>query len=189
MSARKFHLLPILLLALAPAVTRADKYEDAVNVFRHAGESASFFGHSYGYAIFPTIGKGGIGIGGAHGSGRVFVHGGHVGDASMTQVTVGFQFGGQAYSEIIFLEDERAFKEFSSGEVALGAQATAVAITASVNAQATTTGSGASAGLTEKDTKTAGMYQKGMAVFTAAKGGLMYEATVGGQKFGYKKKK
>ena len=189
MSAPRLRLLPILLFLLAPGVARADKYEDAVNVFRHAGESASFFGHSYGYAIFPTIGKGGIGIGGAHGSGRVYVHGGYNGDVSMTQVTVGFQFGGQAYTEIIFLEDERAYKEFTSGEFAFGAQATAVAITAGVNAQATTSGSGASAGTSEKHTQTAGTYQKGMAVFTAAKGGLMYEATVGGQKFSYKKKK
>ena len=181
--------LPLLLLALAVAPARADKYEDAVNVFRHAGESAWFFGHSHGYAIFPTVGKGGFGIGGAHGSGRVYEHGGYLGDASMTQVTIGFQLGGQAYSMIVFFEDERALKEFTSGSFEFGAQASAVAITAGASAQAGTTGASASAGTSAKNTKAAGAYEKGMAVFTAAKGGLMYEASIGGQKFGYKKKK
>lgn len=178
----------ILALALVPAAALADKYDDTIATFKKAGQSAWFFSRSYGYAVFPTIGKGGIGIGGAHGSGRVFAHGHHTGDASMTQVTIGFQLGGQVYSEVIFFEDERSFKEFTSGEFAFGAQATAVAITAGASAQATTSGTGASAGTSEEHTKTAGEYQRGMAVFTATKGGLMYEASVGGQKFGYKKK-
>lgn len=176
-------------LALSAAPAHADKYSDTISAFRHAGESGHFFNHCYGYAVFPTIGKGGIGIGGAHGSGRVYGHGAWVGDASMTQVTIGFQFGGQAYSMIVFFEDERAYKEFTSGSFEFGAQATAVLITAGASAQAATTGASASAGTSEKHTKTAGAYQKGMAVFTAAKGGLMYEATIGGQKFGFKKKK
>ncbi|HEU5322439.1 MAG TPA: YSC84-related protein, partial [Methylomirabilota bacterium] len=148
--------------------------------------SAWFFTRSYGYAVFPTIGKGGIGIGGAHGSGRVYSNGAHVGDTKMTQVTVGFQFGGQAYSQIVFFEDKRAFDEFTSGSFEFGAQATAVAITAGASAQATTVGTGASASATPQDARTAGDFQHGMAVFTVAKGGLMYEATVGGQKFSYK---
>jgi len=179
-------LLPLLLLALASTPAFADKYEDTIKAFRHAGESGTFFEHAYGYAVFPTIGKGGIGIGGAHGSGHVYEHGGYIGNASMTQVTVGFQFGGQAYSMIIFFEDERALKEFTSGSFEFGAQATAVAITAGASAQAGTTGASAGAGTSAKHTKTAGAYEKGMAVFTAAKGGLMYEATIGGQKFSYK---
>ena len=181
--------LAILLLIALPTVARADKYDDTIATFKKSGQSAWFFARSYGYAVFPTIGKGGIGIGGAHGSGRVFAHGKHTGDATMTQVTVGFQLGGQAFSEIIFFEDERAFKEFTGGEFAFGAQAAAVAITAGASAQATTSGTGASAGTSEEHTKTAGSFQRGMAVFTAAKGGLMYEATIGGQKFGYKKTK
>jgi len=176
-----------LLGAAAPA--HADPYAAAIRTFRDAGESGRFFAHCYGYAVFPTIGKGGIGIGGAHGSGRVYAGGAHVGDTSVNQVTVGFQLGGQAYSQIVFFEDKRAFDEFTSGSFAFGAQATAVAITAGASAQATTDGSGASAGTSAKHTKTAGTYQKGMAVFTATKGGLMYEATIGGQKFGYKPKK
>ena len=181
-------LMLLLLTALAPAAARADKYDDAIKTFRAAGQSGGFFHHCYGYAVFPTIGKGGIGIGGAHGSGRVYEAGTHVGEASMTQVTVGWQLGGQAYSQIIFFEDKRAFDEFTRGDFEFGAQATAVAITAGASAQASTGGAGASAGSSAGKSKTAGEYHKGMAVFTVAKGGLMYEASIGGQKFTYKKK-
>jgi len=171
-------------------LAHADKYEDTIAIFRKAGQSAKFFDESYGYAVFPTIGKGGIGVGGAHGSGHVYEKGAYVGDTSMNQVTVGFQFGGQAYSQIVFFEDERAFHEFTSGNFEFGAQATAVAITAGASAQASTAGgTGTSASDVETHAKTTGRYHKGMAVFTVAKGGLMYEATIGGQKFGYKPKK
>ena len=139
--------------------------------------------------MFPTIGKGGIGIGGAHGSGRVYAEGKYVGDTSMTQITVGFQLGGQAFSQIIFFEDKRAFDEFTGGNFEFGAQASAVAITAGASAQATTTGSSAGASGGEHDASTTGSYYRGMAIFTVAKGGLMYEASVGGQKFSYTPKK
>ena len=163
-------------------------YKDAVKVFTNAGESSSFFGKSYGYALYPTIAKGGIGIGGAYGKGRVYGAGSHVGDTSMTQLTLGFQFGGQAYSQIIFFEDERAFNEFTAGNFEFGAQATAVAITAGASASATTSGTsaGVSGGKNNAKTTSAGTgFRKGMAVFTVAKGGLMYEASIGGQKFSY----
>ena len=178
--------LALLVLAAPPA--RADKYSDAIKTFRQAGESGRYFETCYGYAVFPTIGKGGIGIGGAHGSGRVYVKGEPVGSTSVTQVTVGWQLGGQAYSQIIFLEDKRAFDEFTSGEFGFGAQATAVAITAGASAQAGSEGAAAGASSSKRHATTSGAYYKGMAVFTVAKGGLMYEATVGGQKFRYKKK-
>jgi lipid-binding SYLF domain-containing protein len=119
----------------------------------------------------------------------VYAKGAHVGDTSMTQVTVGFQLGGQAYSEIIFFHDQRAFDAFTSGNFEFGAQATAVAITAGASAQASTGGTGAGASGTQNHAKTAGGYQNGMAVFTVAKGGLMYEASIGGQKFGYTPRK
>ena len=99
-------------------------------MFRQAGQSGEFFGKSYGYAVFPTIGKGGIGIGGARGKGRVYVGDKVIGNTTMTQLTVGLQLGGQAYSQIIFFEDKRALDEFTSGNFEFGAQATAVAITA-----------------------------------------------------------
>ena len=179
-------------LLTTPAVAEDDKakdkdakYADAKQVFLNADASAAFFDNSYGYALFPTIGKGGIGLGGAHGSGRVYTGGTYVGDTKMTQVTIGFQLGGQAFSQIIFFEDERAFREFTGGNFEFGAQATAVAITAGASAGATTTGSSAGASGGKNNARVAGGYSKGYAIFTIAKGGLMYEASVGGQKFSY----
>jgi lipid-binding SYLF domain-containing protein len=174
-------------LAMATAVGNAwaDKYDDTVKVFQDAGESGEFFSKSYGYAVFPTIGKGGIGIGGAYGEGRVYAAGKHVGNSSMAQVTIGFQLGGQAYSMIVFFEDKRAFEEFTSGNFEFSAEASGVAITAGASAKATTAGSSAGASAGKKDATTVGSYHKGLAVFTVAKGGLMYEAALGGQKFSY----
>jgi lipid-binding SYLF domain-containing protein len=166
----------------------ADKYDEALQIFKNAGESADYFDKNYGYALFPSIGKGGIGIGGAHGEGKVYRKGKAIGTTKVTQLTVGFQLGGQVYSQIIFFEDERALKEFTSGNFEFGAQASAIAITAAAGAQATTGGgasAGASGGKNDASTTSAG-YRKGMAIFTVAKGGLMYEASVGGQKFSYK---
>ncbi len=152
--------------------TWADNYSETIGVFKDAGASGTFFKSAYGYAVFPTIGKAGVGIGGAHGKGRVYTAGNHVGDTSMTQLTVGFQLGGQAYSQIIFFQDKRSFDEFTGGNFEFSADASAVAITA-----------GASGG--KHDATTVGSYNKGMATFTVAKGGLMYEASIGGQKFSY----
>jgi lipid-binding SYLF domain-containing protein len=177
-------LLGVLALVTLPA--RADEYSDTITVFKNAGASGKFFGTSYGYAVFPTIGKGGIGIGGARGTGHVYAHNKYVGDTTMTQLTVGLQLGGQAYSQIIFFQDERSFKEFTSGNFEFGAQASAVAITAGASASAGTTGGTAGASGGKNDANTAGGYHKGMAIFSVAKGGLMYEAALGGQKFSYK---
>ena len=168
-----------------PLAWADDDYQETINVFKNAGESANFFKTAYGYAVFPTIGKGGVGVGGAFGKGRVYEKGKYVGDASMTQVTVGFQLGGQAYSQIVFFKDQRAFKEFTSGNFAFGAEASAVAITAAAGAKANTSGSSAGVSGGRHDAKTVGEYNNGMATFTVAKGGLMYEASIGGQKFGY----
>jgi lipid-binding SYLF domain-containing protein len=174
-------------VALASQAAHADPYSDTITAFRNAGESGAFFDSAYGYAVFPTIGKGGIGIGGAYGEGRVYTQGQHVGNATMTQVTVGLQLGGQAYSQIVFFQDERSFREFTSGNFEFSAEATAVAITAGVSAGASTGGgmtAGASGGRNDATTVHAG-YCKGMAIFTIARGGLMYEASIGGQKFKY----
>ena len=142
-----------------------------------------FFAHSYAVVIFPTIGKGGLGIGGAHGTGWGFREGRYDGESKMTQLTIGFQAGGQAFSQVIFFEDERAFNRFTDGNFELGAQASAVALTAGANASASTAG-GANAGANESQAKKT--YSDGLAIFTLAKGGLMYEASVGGQKFSYR---
>jgi len=184
-------LLPVLFVILSMVcgarVAQASSYAEAIDSFANAGESGQFFKSAYGYAVFPTIGKGGIGIGGAYGQGRVFVGAKHVGNASMTQLTLGLQLGGQAYSQIIFFEDANSFNDFTSGNFEFSAQATAVAITAGVSAEANTGGgmaAGASGGRNDATTAHGG-YRKGMAVFTIAKGGLMYEASLGGQKFSY----
>ncbi len=176
--------LTVLLLGFASPVL-ADKYSDTVQLFKDAGESAQFFNKSYGYALFPTVGKGGIGIGGARGEGRVYAAGAYVGDTTLTQISIGFQLGGQAYSQIIFFEDKRAFDEFTTGNFEFGAQASAVVVTAAASAGAGTTGSSAGASGGKKDATTVGEFYKGMATFIIAKGGLMYEASVGGQKFSY----
>jgi len=179
-------IIAFFLFALSALPAWADEYADTVSIFKNAGESGTFFQKSRGYAIFPTVGKGGVGVGGAYGKGRVYEQGKHIGDTSVSQLSVGFQLGGQAYSQIIFFEDERALKEFTSGNFEFGAEASAVAITAAAGAKASTTGSSAGASGGKKDAATAGKYHKGMATFTVAKGGLMYEASVSGQKFTYK---
>lgn len=173
-------------MALAASTTFADSYADTIELFKQAGQSAAFFDKSYGYAVFPTIGKGGLGIGGAHGRGRVYAQGKHVGDTSMTQLSVGLQAGGQAYSQIIFFEDERAFREFTSGNFEFGAGVSAVAITAAASGSVGTTGQAGGVSGGKRDAATAGGFHKGMAVFTIVKGGAMYEASVSGQKFKYK---
>jgi lipid-binding SYLF domain-containing protein len=173
-------------LLLAVGVARADNYSDTVTLFRNAGDSAAFFHKSYAYAVFPTVGEAGFIVGGAGGKGRVYVRGKYVGDTTMSQLSVGFQAGGKAYSQIIFFEDKRALDEFESGSFAFGAGVSAIAITAGASASAGTTGANAGASGGKKDATTASAgYQKGMAVFTIAKGGLMYTATVEGQKFRY----
>jgi lipid-binding SYLF domain-containing protein len=178
--------IALVALMLVSTAARPDEYDDTIALFKNAGESATFFGNSYGYAVFPTIGKGGLGVGAAHGSGRVFEKGKYVGDAKMNQVSVGLQAGGQAFSQIVFFKDERAFREFTAGEFAFGADVGAVVITAAASASAGSKGQTAGASGGKKDASTVGGYHKGVAVFTVAKGGAMYEATVAGQKFKYK---
>lgn len=165
----------------------ANSYSDAIKAFSNAGESGRFFKTAYGYAIFPTVGKGGFVVGGAYGEGKVFVGSRHVGNTTMTQVSLGAQWGGQAFSQIIFFEHEQAFNDFTSGNFEFSATASAVAITAGASAEATT-GGGTAAGISggRNDAATvSGGYRKGMAVFTIATGGLMFQAAVGGQKFTY----
>ncbi|MFT4517985.1 MAG: lipid-binding SYLF domain-containing protein [Halioglobus sp.] len=174
-------------ICLTGPLVWANSASDAIKSFSMAGESGEYFKTAYGYVVFPTIGKAGFVVGGAYGKGPVFVNAKQVGTADMTQLTAGFQLGGQAYSQIIFFENEQAFKHFSSGNFEFSAQATAVAITAGVSAEANTGGGAAasiSGGRNDANTVHAG-YRKGMAIFTIAKGGLMGEAVVGGQKFTY----
>ena len=113
-------LFTIVALAVQPAL--ADDVDTAIENFRGAG-AGDFIDDPYGYAVFPSIGKGGIGIGGAHGKGEVFVGGKKVGKTKMSQITYGLQLGGQVYSQMIFFRDERAFDDFSSRIFEFGARA------------------------------------------------------------------
>jgi lipid-binding SYLF domain-containing protein len=154
--------------------------QSALVEFEKVDQMTAYFENCYGVAVFPTIAKGGLGVGGSHGAGWVFRQGDYTGMVKMTQVTVGWQAGGQAYSQVIFFENEATYLNFTSGEFEFGAQASAVAITAGASASASTAG-GATAGAGSSQAKLD--YTGGMAVFTVAKGGLMYEAALGGQKF------
>ena len=177
----------LLLLASIAFATEPDSYTTAINRFKQSPEAQNYFNHAYGYAVFPTIGKGGIGIGGAFGKGRVYKDDKLTGTASLSQLSIGFQLGGQAYSEIIFFQDERAYKEFTGGSFSLNAKASAVAITAGAQAQAGTSSRTASVSSGPASGKQLGSsYVNGMAIFIHARGGLMYEASVGGQKFTFK---
>jgi lipid-binding SYLF domain-containing protein len=173
-------------LSLTVGVAQAGKYEDTIAVFREARESASFFHHSYGYAVFPTVGEGGFIVGAALGHGRVYARGRLVGDSTMTAVSAGFQAGGKAFSQIIFFKNKSALEAFESGSFQFEAGASAVAITAGASASAATDGASSTASLTDHDATNAGVWSNGMAVFSVAKGGLMYAATLAGQHFSYK---
>ncbi len=124
-----------------------------------------FFERAHGFAVFPNITKGALGVGGARGKGMVFEQNNPIGEARLTQFTVGLQAGGQNYSELIFFEDEEALLQFTEGRFEFSAQASAVAVRAGASADAA--------------------FDSGVAVFTMAKAGLMYEASIGGQKFKY----
>lgn len=178
-------MLGVCLGGASPAFA-GDSYAATIEAFKAAPAPAKFMESAYGYAVFPTIGKGGIGIGGARGTGQVYRSNQVTGTATMTQLTIGLQLGGQAYSQIIFFENEAAYNAFTSGKFEFGAQASAVAITASAQAQAGTAATGAGASSGEDAGAQSARYQNGMAVFTYAKGGLMYEASIGGQKFKFK---
>ena len=173
-------------VGVAGTADARNSYESAIAAFRRAGASAAFFDRSYGYAVFPTVATGAFVVGGAYGKGRVYARGRYIGDTTLGQVSVGFQAGGKGYSQIIFFEDRRALKEFQSGKFEFGADASVTAITAGVNADLTTTGTEAGASAGQHDARTTGGYYKGMAIFTLVKGGLMYSASVAGQKFSYR---
>ena len=124
------------------------------------------FENAYAYVIIPNVGKGGIGIGGAAGTGVLYKNGNRIGIIKLTQVSIGFQFGGQAYREIIFIENKDNFNKIKNGKIKVAAQVSAVAATEGASANA--------------------KYDEGIMIFTMQKGGLMYEAAVGGQVFKFK---
>ena len=177
-------MMVVILILASSNLAQADKFSDTMSVFKKSKAVHPFIKSAYGYAVFPTVGKGGFVIGGAYGKGQVYRGGKVTGEVKLFKATIGFQLGGQAFSEVIFFKDKRAYMEFISGSFEFDAAASAVAITAGAQAKAGTEGAtaGASAGpATGKQAKTS--YHKGMVVFVHTKGGLMYEAAIGGQKF------
>jgi lipid-binding SYLF domain-containing protein len=172
-------------LLVGTGAVHAAGYRQTIDAFKNAAQSAEFFKNSYAYAVFPTVGQGSFIVGGAHGDGRVYVHGVQVGMAAITQLSVGFQAGGQAYSEIIFFKDQQALDAFESGNFQFGAGVSAVVITAGASASADTTGTQASASGGQDNAHVAGTYNNGVVVFTIVKGGLEGGVSVEGEKFSY----
>ncbi|MGA2478607.1 MAG: YSC84-related protein [Spirochaetia bacterium] len=169
----------IAVLAIAGCMTAPKSAEDRMALKENADTAfakaqgtdaslATLVRGAYGYAVFPSVGKGGVGLGGAYGQGILYEHGAFVGYCDMTQASIGFQFGGQSYTEIVILENKKAVDNFKSGDFTLAAQASAVALKSGAAANA--------------------KYQDGVAIFTMDQSGLMYEASVGGQKFNFQGK-
>ena len=143
----------------------SDKTMKALNKFKKISSLKPYFKKARGYAVFPNIGKAGFGVGGARGKGEVFEKDNVIGSTTLTQVSIGFQLGGQAFSQIIFFKDKKSLNRFTEGNFEFGASASAALISEGANASAD--------------------YSDGVAVLTFSKGGLMYEASIGGQKFSY----
>jgi lipid-binding SYLF domain-containing protein len=150
-------------------IVLGSKVQDVIDLARKEDSGLKkFFDEAAGYAIFPTVGKGAIGIGGAYGKGELYEGGKLAGYCDLTQVSIGFALGGQGYTELIFFEIKDDVDHFKSGNFAFAAQASAVALKSGVSANA--------------------KYENGVAVFTMSEAGLMYEASIGGQKFSYQAK-
>ncbi len=139
---------------------------EALKKFKRIRRLKPYFKEAAGFAVFPNIAKAGLGIGGARGNGEVFEDGKVIGSTTVTQLSFGFQLGGQAFSQIIFFQNKRDIDRFTDGNFELGASASAALITEGANASVD--------------------YTNGVAVMTFSKGGLMYEASIGGQKFTFK---
>jgi len=168
---------------IAPAQA-LDNCAESMKLFGSVEETQPFLSEAYGYAVFPTIGKAGIGLGGGYGQGCVYAQGAETGTVHMGQLSFGFQFGGQAFSQLVVFKNKDAYDSFVSGTLEFGADASAVAITAGAQAGAGTKGASASAGGKASRTDSAGAaWYRGVAVFTVTKGGLMYEAVLAGQTF------
>jgi lipid-binding SYLF domain-containing protein len=165
-------LFAIVFLILIVAFGQSDSKKEKVKADAHDAKAEfiktdpkmdGLFTSAYGYVIFPNVGKGAVGVGGASGNGVVYEQDIHVGTAKLSQVSIGFQWGGQAYREVVFFESKEAMDKFKKNKVELSAQVSAVAVKSGASANA--------------------KFVDGVMVFTMQKGGLMYEAAVGGQKF------
>jgi lipid-binding SYLF domain-containing protein len=175
MKTRSVYLITALLISGIATCVGADDEKDALTAKAKEAKAEflkqddgleATFEKASGYVIFPSVAKGGLGVGAARGTGQLYEKDKLLGEATLTQVSIGLQAGGQVYSELIFFEDQTSLDNFKKGNFEFSAQVSAVAATAGASKNA--------------------KYEKGVMVFTIAKGGLMYEASVGGQKFKYK---
>ncbi|HSN48278.1 MAG TPA: YSC84-related protein [Flavobacterium sp.] len=177
---KKFNIILVMVMAcvlnIMPIFGQSDSKKDKIiadsktakaEFIATDGLMKGIFANAYGYVIFPNVGKGGLGVGGAAGNGVVYENDVVIGMAKLSQVSIGFQAGGQAYREVIFLESKREMDRFKKSQFEFSAQVSAVAVKAGASANA--------------------KYTNGVMVFTMQKGGLMYEASVGGQKFKFSK--
>jgi lipid-binding SYLF domain-containing protein len=164
---------------------RVRDVSEAVELFQGIPEVQPYFENAYGYAVWPRIGRGGLGIGASRGRGQVYVDGELTGFSTHTEISVGLQAGGQTYRQIVFFEDQEAYQQFTAESFEFDASAQAVAVTASAEVGAGTQGSRATAGAGGPNAAAAGGYQDGMQIFTMAEGGLMYKATIAGQRYSF----
>ena len=181
-------LMSAVFLAALTATAHAQRVRDVsetVELFRSIPQVAPYFEGSYGYAVWPRIGRGGLGVGASRGRGQVYVGGQMTGFSMHTEISIGLQAGGQTYRQIIFFQDRETYEKFTRDSFEFDASASAVAVTASAQAGAGTSGSRASAGAGNPNTAAGGGYHNGLQVFTMAEGGLMYQATIAGQRYNF----
>lgn len=175
---------------LLPVASWAQEIEDqseTIAAFRAIGVVAPFFETAYGYAVWNRIARGGLGVGAATGRGQVYVNSEVTGFSRLVDVSIGFQAGGQAYRQIIFFQNQAAYNKFTGGGFEFDASASAIAVTASAQASSSTQGSQASAAAAGSGNLVgAGAYQGGIRVFSMAIGGLMYQATIAGQRYNFR---
>ena len=185
------HTRMLALIAVALPITasaqRVNDLSETMDVFSAIPVVRPFFENSYGYAVWARIARGGLGVGAATGRGQVYVNGQVTGFSRLVDVSIGFQAGGQVYRQIIFFENQAAYEEFADGGFNFDAQASAIAVTASAQASSSTQGSQASVSAgTSTELAGAEAYHNGMRVFTMAVGGLMYQATIAGQRYNFR---
>ena len=180
-----FSFLTAYLLAFASA-GNAQEIQDftrTIDNFKTSPLVQQYFDHSYGYVVYPTVGKGAFVVGFAHGKGQVYRRGYVTGTSALYHFSIGFQAGGQAFSEIIFFQDQRAYEEFARGGFEFDAKAAVVAVTAGATAQAGSTGNSTSVSAGPTNANQSGPnYVRGLAVFVQTKGGLLVEVALGLQR-------
>lgn len=188
MVSRKWILALLLVGASGPGLAQqVEDFSAAIEMFRQVPEVGPYFDSAYGFAVWDSIARGGLGVGAATGRGQVYVNGQVTGFSRLIDVSIGLQAGGQAYRQIIFFEDRWAYDEFTRGNFEFDASAAAVAVAASVQTSSGTQGSQATVGASGAGRTLAnGSYQNGLRVFTLAIGGLMAQATIAGQKYNFR---